>query len=112
MFGVFIFKAKPEDKNYPFKKEPKQPLKMTDEEMVKMVKITPKMTYFCHHKPDLDKSSDEDKILSTKQYWDNDYSTFKKMRGCENSYQTDDGKYFIRVVSHDKEWFGRHFNNN
>lgn len=109
MFGIFVFKAKPEDKDYPFKKEPKQPLKMSEEEMVQMVKRTPKMTYFCHHTPNLDKSTDEDKILYTKPHWDYDYSTFKKMRGCENSYQTEDGKYFIRVVTQNKEWFSRNF---
>ena len=53
--------------------------------------------------------TDEEKILYTKPYWDNDYSTFKKVRGCDNSYQTEDGKYFIRVVTQDKEWFSRHF---
>ena len=109
MFGIFVFKAKPEDKDYPFKKELKQPLKMTEEEMVQMVKRTSKMTYFCHHKPDLDKASDEEKILHTKPYWDYDYSTFKKVRGCDNSYQTEDGKYFIRVVTQEKEWFSRNF---
>lgn len=89
MIGVFIFKVKPEDKDYKYKKEPKQPLKLTDEELVHFVKTTPKMTYFCYYRANRDKLSDEEKILSTKEYWDNDYSSFKKMRGCENSYQTD-----------------------
>lgn len=109
MFGVFIFKTKPEDKDYKYKKEPKQVLKLSDEELVHFVKITPKMTYFCHFLGDKDKLSDEDKILSTKNYWDTDYSSVKKLRGCENSYQTDDGLFYIKVITKDKEWFSRHF---
>lgn len=109
MIGIFIFKAKPEDKAYKYKKEPKQPLKLTDEELVHFVKTTPKMTYFCYHRADRDKLSDEEKILSTKGYWDQDYSSFKKMRGCDNSYQTEDGNYFIKVITQDKEWFSRYF---
>ena len=109
MFGVFIFKAKPEDKDYPFKKDTKEPLKMSDEEMVQTVKKTPKMTYFCHYQSDLDKASNEDKIMYTKRFWDNDYSSFKKMRGLENSYQTEDGNYYIRVVTQEKDWFTRNF---
>ena len=46
MIGIFIFKAKPEDKAYKYKKEPKQPLKLTDEELVHFVKTTPKMLIF------------------------------------------------------------------
>ena len=109
MIGIFIFKTKPEDKDYKYKKEPKQALKLTDEELVHFVKITPKMTYFCYHREDRDKLSDEEKILSTKQYWNDDYSLFKKLRGCENSYQTDDGKYYIKVITKEKEWFNRNF---
>ena len=77
MIGIFIFKAKPEDKAYKYRKEPKQPLKLTDEELVHFVKTTPKMAYFCYHRADRDKLSDEEKILSTKEYWDHDYSSFK-----------------------------------
>lgn len=109
MIGIFIFKTKPEDKDYKYKKDPKTPLKLSDEELVHFVKITPKITYFCHYKTDFDKSSDEEKILSTKKYWDCDYSSFKKVRGCDNSYQTDDGLYFIRVVTQDNEWFKKFF---
>ena len=109
MIGIFIFKAKPEDKAYKYKKEPKQPLKLTDEELVHFVKTTPKMTYFCYHRADRDKLSDEEKILSTKEHWDIDYSSFKKLRGCENSYQTDDGNYFIKVIKKETEWFSRNF---
>jgi hypothetical protein len=109
MIGIFIFKAKPEDKAYKYKKEPKQPLKLTDEELVHFVKTTPKMTYFCYHRADRDKLSDEDKILSTKEHWDDDYSSFKKMRGCENSYQTDDGNYFIKVITKGNDWFSQYF---
>lgn len=67
------------------------------------------MTYFCYHRADRDKLSDEEKILSTKEHWDNDYSSFKKMRGCENSYQTDDGNYLIKVITKENEWFSRYF---
>lgn len=109
MIGIFIFKAKSEDKAYKYKKEPKQPLKLTDEELVHFVKTTPKMTYFCYHRADRDKLSDEEKILSTKEHWDNDYSSFKKIRGCENSYQTDDGNYLIKVITKENEWFSRNF---
>ena len=109
MIGIFIFKAKPEDKAYKYKKETKQPLKLTDEELVHFVKTTPKMTYFCYHRADRDKLSDEEKILSTKEHWDIDYSSFKKLRGCENSYQTDDGNYFIKVITKENEWFSRNF---
>lgn len=109
MIGIFIFKTKSEDKEYKYKKEPKQPLKLSDEELVHFVKTTPKMTYFCYHKGDRDKFSDEEKILSTKEHWDNNYSSFKKLRGCENSYQTDDGNYLIKVITKDNEWFSKYF---
>lgn len=109
MFGVFIFKAKPEDKAYKYKKESKTPLKFTDEELVHFVKTTPKMSYFLHFTDKYEKVSDEDKILSTKQYWDDDYSSFKKMRGIENAYQTDDGKYFIKLIKKNKDWFSKYF---
>ena len=109
MFGVFVFKSKPEDKDYPYKKDPKQPLKLSDEELVHFVKTTPKMTYFCHHKDDIDKLSDEEKIKSTEKYWGDDkYVDLKKMRGVD-AYQTEDGKFFIKVLTKEKSWFSRFF---
>lgn len=109
MIGIFVFKAKPEDKDYKYKKEPKQPLKLTDEELVHFVRTTPKMTYFCHYTDKYDKVSDEDKVKAVEKHWDNDYSTLKKIRGCENSYQTEDGKHFIKVITREKEWFSKNF---
>lgn len=111
MIGVFIFDAKPEDKDYKFKKDPKGPLKLTDDELLKFVRTTSRMTYFCYHKNDRDGLSDEEKILSTQKHWDlYDYSSFKKMRGCDNSYQTDDGKFYIKVITQTNDWFKQNFN--
>jgi hypothetical protein len=68
------------------------------------------MTYFCHHKDDYDKMTDEEKVLSMKQYWDKDYSHMKKMRGIDNGYQTEDGNFYIKVITKNKDWFSRYFN--
>ena len=67
------------------------------------------MTYFCHYTDKYDKASDEDKVKAVEKHWDNDYSSLKKIRGCENSYQTEDGKHFIKVITREKEWFSRNF---
>lgn len=109
MYGVFIFSANPTDKEYPYKKDPKRPLKLTDEELVHFVKITPKMTYFCHYKADYDTASPEEKYEVISKYCDKDYSAFKKMRGIEDAYQTEDGEYYIKIITKEKDWFAKYF---
>lgn len=110
MFGIFVLPANPSDKEYPYKKDPKKPLKFSDEELAHFVKITPKMAYFCHYKDIYDASSPEEKIKIIERFTDRDYSSLKKVRGIENAYQTEDGEYYIRIVVQEYEWFKRHLN--
>ena len=109
MYGVFVFPANPTDKEYPYKKDPKKPLKLTDEELVHFVKITPKMAYFCHCKADYDKASPEEKVQVISRYADRDYTSFKKMRGIEDAYQTDDGEFYLKIITKEKDWFTKYF---
>ena len=109
MFGIFLFKNKTEDKDYPFKKDPKKPLKLNDEDLVRTVRNTRKMTYFLHYQPNIDKLSDEEKIKSTSKYWVDDISNFKKVRGIDNCYLTDDEKFYIKIITKEKDWFIKHF---
>ena len=110
MFGVFVLPAKTDDKAYPYKKDPKKALNLSDEELVHFVRITPKMTYFCHYKTDYDAASVEDKLKVIEKFLDKPYQPLKKVRGIENAYQTEDGNYYIKVIVNNREWFNRYFN--
>lgn len=109
MFGIFVFPAKVDDKSYPYKKDPKMVLKLSDEELLHFVKITPKMTYFCHYSSNEDKLPIEEKLKVIEKYLDRDYSDLKKVRGIEDAYQTGDGEKYIKIIIKDKDWFSRYF---
>ena len=85
MIGIFVFKAKPDDKDYKYKKDPKTPLKLSDEELVHFVKITPKMTYFCYHREDRDKLPDEEKVL-VDMYYNQDMTKKEIHQAVEGLY--------------------------
>lgn len=106
MFGVFVLKTK----NFPPKTDPKKLLKISDEEFVGVMRTTPKMVYFIHHKNTSDSLSDNEKIEFTKKYWDSDYSaSLKKVRGAENCYQDENATFYIKVLTKDEEWFKKFF---
>lgn len=109
MFGIFILPSNPNDKEYPYKKDPKTPLKMTDEEFVNFIRLTPKMTYYCHYKDDYDKSPIEEKFKIVERYLDREYLSLKKLRGIEDSFQTESGEFYIKVIVKEKDWFSRYF---
>ena len=109
MFGIFIFPSNSSDKEYSCRKDPKKPLKMTDDELVHFVRITPKMTYFCHYRDDYDTSSVEEKFSVIEKYIDKQYLPLKKLRGIEDAYQTEDGEYYVKVITKNKEWFMHFF---
>ena len=107
MTGVFIFK----NRNLLPQIDPKKLLKLSDEDIVRIVKITPKMVYFIHHRTDYDLLSDIEKIEAFQRFWDDNYSvTLKKVRGVENAYQDDKNTFYIKVLTKDAEWFKRYFN--
>lgn len=106
MTGVFIFK----NKNLLPKIDPKKLLKLSDEELVGVVRTTSKMVYFIHHKDNYDALSDIEKIEAFQKFWDDNYSvTLKKVRGVDNAYQDDKNTFYIKVLTKDSEWFKRYF---
>lgn len=109
MFGIFVLPVKTDDKVYPYKKDPKKPLNLSDEELVHFIKTTPKMTYFCHHKADYDNSPIEEKLKYAEKYMGKNYLPLKKVRGIENAFQTEDGETYIKVIINNNDWFRRYF---
>ena len=109
MFGIFVLPTKTDDKSYPYKKDPKKALNLSDEELVHFVKKTPKMVYFCHYSKDYDASPVEDKLKAIEKFLDKKYLPLKKVRGIENAFQTEDGEKYLKVIVNDKEWFSRYF---
>jgi hypothetical protein len=107
MFGVFVLKVK----NFSPKNDPKKLLKLSDEEFVGVMRTTPRMVYFLHHKSTSDQLTDIEKIEFTKTYWDDNYSVpLKKVRGAENCYQDENSTFFIKVLTKEEEWFKKFFN--
>lgn len=109
MFGIFVFPVKPTDKEYSFKKDPKKPLNLSDDELVHFVKKTPKMTYFCHFSGNYDDAPVEDKLKAIEKFLDRPYSPLKKVRGIENAFVTEDGEHYLKVIVREREWFMRYF---
>ena len=109
MFGVFIIPAKTDNKAFKFNADGKKALKLDEAEFVQLVRTTPKMTYFVHHQDTYDSLPDDENIQQTKKYHDKDYCKNKKLRSPQNCFITEDEKYYIRVITKDKEWFKRHY---
>lgn len=109
MFGIFIVPAKSDNKDFKYHKDGKKALALDDAEFVQLVRTTPKMTYFVHHQDIYDNLPDDEKIQQTKKYHDRDYSKIKKLRSPQNCFVTEDEKYYIRVITKDKEWFKIHY---
>lgn len=109
MTGVFVFPTETDNKNYRFYKNPKDVLKLSNEEMVRFARETPKLSYFIHHTPETDGLSDDEKIAATQKFHDRDYTKLKKIKGKDNAYVTEDGKKIVKVITNDKDWFEKYY---
>lgn len=109
MFGVFIIPAKTDNKAFKYNTDGKKALKLEEAEFVQLVRSTSKMTYFVHHQDTYDNLSDDEKIQQTKKYHDRDYSKIKKLRSPQNCFVTEDEKFYIRVITKEKDWFKKYY---
>jgi hypothetical protein len=109
MTGVFVFPTETDNKAYKFKKNPKDVLKLSNEEMVRFARETPKLSYFIHYTPETDELSDSEKIAATKKFHDRDYSKLKKIKGKDHAYVTEDDKHIVKVITADRDWFDKHY---
>ncbi len=97
MVKIVALPTKPEDKSYPYFKNPAKVLEISDDEVLKLTVGQRGVYHLFHYKKDLDKATDREVMDYFNKTMQMDDITLLSKK-TKNVYSTEERKFFIRII--------------